>query len=336
MIMKSKAKTGFIIGIILIASFSLGWYLYEINKKVSVRIGYLTGDIHHFAYFIAVEKGFFEDEGLKIQGVGFPNGNDVMINYESTQRSIDMAYSGFAPAVLHKMNNEALNITVLAAANVNGSGLIVKNNADIQSVADLVGKTIAVPALNNMQDFILSMILNQSGINRSQITVKQMSVSDMVLDQFKSIDGYVAWEPFCAKGLKDGKGKYLATSGNVWNSHPCCVVSAHNEFIKDHPDIVKKVLAVHKRATMWILENKEEAIQFAMESFHLTEEEAKKAIDNTNYIYSNELTQYIEFVDLLLALNDQASLSKPHLPSGLTSQTFVENYFVNFTLINSL
>lgn len=334
--MGSKTKVGFIIGIILTAAISVGWFYYENNKPISVRIGYLTGDLHHLAFFVAQEKGFFNASGINMTGVAFSSGNEIMINYESTSRSIDMAYSGIAPAVLHRMNNAALNITILAAANVNGSALVVRNSSAIMSGADLVGKTIAVPALNNMQDFILSMILNQSNIARSQITVRTMTGSNMVLDKFNTLDGYIGWEPYNAQGLDNGLGKYLYKSGEIWKNHPCCVVSAHNDFIQQHPDIVKRVLAVHKQATEFILAHPDEAKSIAMNKMGLTEQQATVALDNTAYLYTSELTEYITFVEKLLALNSQAQLTASHLPAGLTATTFVEDYFFDFSVINSL
>ena len=168
----TKTKAVLIIfGIVAVSGISIGAIFLFDKSDADVRIGYLAGDLHQLAYYVAEENGYYEDEGIVVEGVPFGNGGDVMTAFESMTRSIDMSYLGFAPALFHRFTVEAANVTVLAGVNVNGSALIVKNDPLIQTGADLEGLTIAVPSRYNMQDFILSMILNNSGLTYANITV---------------------------------------------------------------------------------------------------------------------------------------------------------------------
>ncbi len=335
----TKTKGIIIFGIVLVSGLGIGAIFLLDKNEADVRLGYLGGDLHQLAYYVAQENGYYEDEGIVVEGISFANGGDVMTAFESMTRSIDMSYLGFAPALFHRFTVAAANVTVLAGINVNGSALIVKNNDSIQTGADLEGLTIAVPSRYNMQDFILSMILNNSGLTYANITVTQGTApADMPLAlEEGSIDGYVAWEPHCIKGLGTNSdvGKYLYQSGEVWANHPCCVIASHNEFLENNASIANSVLKVHKRATEWILNNWDEAKAIAMEKMNLSEIQAGIAMDNIGYVYDMDIAQMEIFVDKLVDLNEYISLDSPNIPEGSNSSTFID-WFVDSTMIDAL
>ncbi|MCF2141456.1 MAG: ABC transporter substrate-binding protein [Candidatus Lokiarchaeota archaeon] len=331
-----KSMVFLILGIVMVAGIGIGIYYYDQNNA-DVRIGYLEGDLHQLAFYVAREQGLYQQENIKIQSVAFSNGGDVMTAFEASNRGIDMAYFGFAPALFHRFTNQAANITILAGVNVNGSALIVKNDPNIQTGEDLKGLTIAVPSRHNMQDFILSMILNQSGLTYADINLTVgMAPSNMVLAlQEGSIDGYIAWEPYCIKGTENNIGKYLYRSSDVWPNHPCCIIASYNDFLNSDISTVKKVLKVHKEATEWILNNWNEAKQIAMDKMNLSEEQAALAMANIGYVYQMDLAQMELFVQKLVNLNDLISLDSPNIPSGSTTTTFIK-WFVDPSILASV
>ncbi|MHA1720200.1 MAG: ABC transporter substrate-binding protein [Promethearchaeota archaeon] len=332
-----KTKSLVIISLIVITGIT-ALSIYFIDKnKADVRIGYLEGDLHQLAFYVALENGYYEEEGIKIEKISFANGGDVMTSFVANKRSIDMAYFGFAPALYYRFNNPGANITVLAGVNVNGSALIVRNDPAIQNGSDLAGLKIAVPARNNMQDFILRMILNNSGVTYDNESITPgMAPSDMVAAlQTGAIDGYVAWEPHCVKGTANDVGKYLYKSGDVWPNHPCCIIASHNDFLNSKPDIVNKVLKVHKKATEWILNNWDDAKTIAMEKMNLSEEQATIAMANIGYVYKMDLAQMELFVKILVDLNPDISLDSPNIPQGFNASTFID-WFVDPSYIDAL
>ena len=333
----NKSKALLLISVILLTGITTVTIYVIDQNNADVRIGYLDGDLHHLAFYVAQENGFYEKEGLNITKYSFANGGDVMTSFAASNRSIDMAYFGFAPALYHRFNNPAADITILAGVNVNGSALIVKNISSIQDGSDLEGLKIAVPARNNMQDFILRMILNNSGVAYDEEKIiPGMSPSDMVIAlQGGSIDGYVAWEPHCIKGTANDVGKYLYKSSDVWAEHPCCIIASHNDFLDSDPRIVKKVLKVHKEATDWILNHWDAAKAIAMDKMNLSEEQATVAMANIGYVYDMDLAQMVLFVEKLVDLNPGISMNSPNIPSGLNASSFID-WFVDSTMIDAL
>ena len=52
----------------------------------------------------------------------------------------------------------------------------------------------------------------------------------------------------------DTGNQLLAGSDEILPNHPCCVVVASDDFIKNHEDTVKDIIAIHKEATDFINE----------------------------------------------------------------------------------
>ena len=50
-------------------------------------------------------------------------------------------------------------------------------------------------------------------------------------------------------------GKILENSSEIVPGHPCCVIVASDDFIKNHPDQLSKILQIHENATNFINEN---------------------------------------------------------------------------------
>ncbi|MHA1339942.1 MAG: ABC transporter substrate-binding protein [Promethearchaeota archaeon] len=337
----TKTKVTILIAIFAIMGITAGIVIYEQTNKPDVKLGYLTGDIHQLAFFIAEYKGYYEEEGLKVETYQFANGGAVMSAFEAATRSIDMAYLGFAPAVVHRFNTKGADITVLASVNVNGTSIIVKNDGSINSIADLKGKKIAIPTRNNMQDFILHMALDtEPSVSYEDLNTIIMSVPNMKLAlESGSIDGYVAWEPYCAQAVEGNTpiGKYLANSSELWPNHPCCVVAAHNEFLNQHPDLVKKILKVHVRATNFINNpaNYNEVVSIAVQQLGLSENVVKTALENVGYMYTPDLDKMIEFVQKLVYFGT-VSMNSELLPQNINNETDFINYFVDTTLLDEI
>ncbi len=326
----SKIRLVIIISIITFATIGifLGIYIYQLYSTPKIRIGALTGDLHHLPLFVALENNFYKDEGLDISDDNiywFQNGNDVMTAFEA--RSLDLAYLGLAPAMAHKLTQVA-PIKVVSGVNVNGSAIVVKSTSTIYNISDLNGRKIAVPSKNNMQDFILQIGLNNSGIilpdeNRLEMPVGYME--NALLNE--EIDAFVAWEPYNAKAVKYG-GRYLINSSEIWPNHPCCIIAASLNFISHKKGIVEKFVNVHKKALDWMnnISNHDELIKIAKDYTSISEDSIiEAALDNIGYIFNFTSPTYMveieRFYDDLTGLN-------PSIPPWVPDRDdFFQNFF---------
>ena len=96
----------------------------ELANGQPVRIAYLQSDIHQLPCWVALEKGLFEKEGVKVEVAGiFKAGPELMSAFAAG--ALDMGYVGVAPATTAVANKTA-KVVVLAQVNTEGSALVVK------------------------------------------------------------------------------------------------------------------------------------------------------------------------------------------------------------------
>ncbi|MHA1593660.1 MAG: ABC transporter substrate-binding protein [Candidatus Baldrarchaeia archaeon] len=330
----SRKKLLAFLVVILVCSLSVaGYVIYTMYFTYDVRIAFLTKDIHHLPLIIAIKKGWFEEYGIKAVFYEYPNGMAEMTAFGSNE--IDMGYLGIAPA-LNKRLNEGIRVIIVAAVNVNGSAIVVARNLGINSLEDLknkleAGGKIAHPGWGTVQHFLLTRALTSVGMSVDRINKKSvpMRPGDMEVKlHIGEIVGFIAWEPFCAKAVVEGGAKYLILSGEIWKNHPCCVIAVHENFYREHPDIVRKVLEIHVKAVEWIKEHFEEAVKIAVEWTGMSEDVVRLALQNVAYIYVPDVGGIKEYLELLI--NYEYIKNPPENVDAFL------NEFINTTILESL
>ncbi|MCF8034571.1 MAG: ABC transporter substrate-binding protein [Desulfarculaceae bacterium] len=267
----------------------------------TVRIGYLQADIHQLACWVALEKGFYKEQGLKVEVAGiFRAGPEEMSAFAAG--ALDMGYVGEAPATV-AVANRAAKVTVVAQVNTEGSAIVVHKNSPLNKVAGLKGRTVAVPGHSTVQDFLLKKAISQAGLPLNQVKTMVLKPPEMIgALRGKQIDGFVAWEPYPAKAVTMGVGRVLISSAKIWPQHPCCVLVADNAFLAAHPKRVARMVAAHVKATDFINKHPAEALKIGMRYTGMDRQTVKLAMANVNYTYRLSLAgekEYVQFLDKL-------------------------------------
>lgn len=323
------------VGVIVIIVISIGvivfWNPTTTPDVADVRIGYLSKDLHQLALRVALENGLFERENITVELVQFGNGALEMDGFLAGQ--IDMGYLGAAPAMLKRINQDIM-ITILAAVNLEGSAIMVSkaeyDAGHVTTIPDLVGKGVYQPGPSTVQNFLLRLALNQSGLSYSNITANTISPSLMADSLTAEDPAFISWEPFNAKAEYDNKSVALALSSDIWPRHPCCVIASDNTFLSAHPDIVEKVLDIHVEAEQWIVNNTEEAIAIATDWLEMDETPVENAFNRIIFDYNVNRTGLEMYLNFLIH-EDQLELSK--IPADTVA--FLDG-FINTTYVDSL
>ena len=325
-----KKKGAAAIALIVIISVSVvGIVIWFPPTQPDVRIGYLSADLHQLAVWVARERGFFDDEGISVELNIYQNGGYEMDGFHAGQ--IDMGYLGAAPALVKRIN-EGIDVTILAAVNLEGSAIsVLKSEYDagrITSIADLAGKTVYHPGPPTVQNFLLRLALNQSGMSIADISPEVARVQDMANQLTPDAPAFIAWEPFPSLSEYDNVTVPLILSGDIWPGHPCCVVAASTSFLSSHPDIVQKVINAHQRAEIWINENPVEALQLAAQWLQRsdTPEPVETALNRIIYTPDLNQTGLEMYLDFLIA---QDILLDPPTDIEVFFESFINTTFID-------
>ena len=313
-VVDAKLKLG--IATVIIAAVIISSLFYDTLSKVSsngsnnknndtiisskvIRIGYFP-NLNHAQAVIGVGSGDFQKElskdGIKIETFVFNAGPSAIEALFANQ--IDIAYVGPNPAINGYIASNGQDLKIIAGAASGGAVFVVRNDAGINSPKDLANKKFASPQLGNTQDVALRKYLLNNGYktveNGGNVTVVPVANSDILtLMLKKEIDGAWVPEPWGAKLEKEGNGRIFLDERSLWPGGKFVTASiiAKTDYLKNNPDVIKKLLTAHVNETTWINDHKEEAIKsFNTELKKLTgktiaEDELRDALSRLDITY---------------------------------------------------
>jgi NitT/TauT family transport system substrate-binding protein len=106
----------------------------------------------------------------------------------------------------------------------------------------------------SIQDPVLRKWLKGNGIDDKKLETSTMAARDTMTSlDAGMIDGFFIPHPSKAIVDMGGRGKYAVTSDRMRPDHACCSsILANGRLIRDRPDLVKKIIKTHAKATNYI------------------------------------------------------------------------------------
>lgn len=233
------------------------------NGKPVLRFGHFP-NITHVQGLVAHAltrqgKGWFEERlGVEVQWFTYnagPSATEAIF-----ARSLDVTYVGPSPTLNAYAKSKGSEMRVLAGAANGGSSLVVRPGANINSPADFKGKKIATPQLGNTQDVQARAWLSNNGfkvtLTGGDVSILPTQNADQ-LALFAKGDVDAVWtaEPWVTRLELEAGGKVFVEDKNT---NVTLLVSA-TRFLKERPELAKKLVAAHKELTAWIKAHPEEA-----------------------------------------------------------------------------
>ena len=164
----------------------------------------------------------------------------------------------------------AVELTELAMkANVNGiplkavalghrDGNIVVTDKSIGSVKQLKGKTFAIPSKLSSHNVLVQMLLEQNGLQLSDVTIVELSPSEMPFALVSGqIAAYCVAEPFGGKAVNAKVAHALCESGDLWPDSICCALVFQERFLEKK--IASEVIKDYIEAGRKLDQDKKEA-----------------------------------------------------------------------------
>ncbi|MHC1636256.1 MAG: ABC transporter substrate-binding protein [Candidatus Methanospirareceae archaeon] len=274
---KSKATVLFLLIAISVSVSSIA--AAKQGEPLTIRIGFQPS-AHHAAGAIAFEKGWFEEAGINatVAGIFWGGGSPEMEAMRAGE--MDVAYVGVSPminAIGHGMDAKVVaqaqkEAMVLVVAATNGTpDWIYKEPKDLE------GKIIGTLTAGSIQDVVLNYWLEQQHkagkLDKNKVTIKYMGFADMMTGlRTKKLDAIWFSEEWTSIPVIEGFGAYAnLTSKEAMPNHPCCVLLVSGELIREHPDLVRKLVEIHIRATEYAIEHPEETAEICYKFFEWEE-----------------------------------------------------------------
>ena len=264
-----------------------------------VRFGHFP-NITHVQGLVAHQlsrlgKGWYEERlGVPVEWFTYnagPSATEAIFG-----GALDVTYIGPSPVLNAYAKSKGTEIRILAGAANGGSSILVRPAANIKTIADFRGKKIATPQLGNTQDVQLRALLTANGFSISQTggdaTIMPTQNADLLsLFQQGQLDAAWAPEPFASVLELEGG----ATNFKEDRETNVTMLVSSAAFLKDRPELAKKVAAAHRELTEWIKSNPAEARKLLVaEIAALTTKEPKAAVVDkalSRTILTNEVSR---------------------------------------------
>jgi NitT/TauT family transport system substrate-binding protein len=206
--------------------------------------------------YVALEKGFWKEEGLDVQAQMFSSGRQALDALLANSAEVmSVSETPLMHAILQ--GNKIYIVTTVARHQE--VKLIARRDKGIQSPGDLRGKRIAtLPGTNS--DYFMYEFLRKNSMTIEDVKVTNMNPPDMVTAFVQgNIDAYFAWEPHIYYGLKQLPQQSIVFPPNdLYHGRHC--VAMNQEFVRAHPDVVEKLIRGFQRAERFVNEKPDESM----------------------------------------------------------------------------
>jgi NitT/TauT family transport system substrate-binding protein len=212
--------------------------------------------------YLGMKKGFFEEEGLKIEPQVGEGGAALIPTLISGDAQF--AFVGVIPAITAVAKDVPIKIVTssddaAATEQKDWQTLVVPKGSPIKSVEDLPGKTIAVNALRGLAEVVISRSLEKQGVDYQKVKLLEVPFPEMpaALEQ-KRVDAALLTEPFLSAVLAEGGKQIDAPSVETVPNFPNGVYVATEQYIAENGDIVDRFARAMNRSLEYAQDHPEE------------------------------------------------------------------------------
>jgi NitT/TauT family transport system substrate-binding protein len=227
------------------------------DEQQVVKIAYLPS-LAASQLYVGIAKGYFEEEGIKVEISEIYNGPDIIAAVQS--KTVDIGFGITPPLILARSNGakiKSIGGATFDGISVQEHRLMLPIDSEIKSPQDLKGKKIAVVAEGTSDYFGLIGYLEKNGIKKNEVEIISVPHPEMIFAiSNKSVDAAAGIEPFITMGSVQGKTK---TFDFYYPDQEMEVGTfiAHEDFISSNSDLVAKIIKVIEKSTIVINNEKE-------------------------------------------------------------------------------
>ena len=210
--------------------------------------------------FVALNKGWFDEALSKVGYKLEPHVINIGPAVAEAMASDKIDIGQLGVAVIVTAAGRGLPAKIVVNSGTSGEGVVVRADSGITKLTDLRGKTIAIPAKGNMQDFIVRLGLQNAGLDPSK-DVKFVEIAGPDQKQAlnsKLVDAITLWEPLVTDAVMSGD-RLLASGQEIYPGHENDTLSASDQAIKNEAPAVRAIVQTFVRAQLWTLDHPEEA-----------------------------------------------------------------------------
>jgi sulfonate transport system substrate-binding protein len=227
--------------------------LFAADQPKELRIDWAT---YNPVSILLKDKGLLEKEfvkdGISIRWVQTLGSNKALEFLNAG--SIDFGSTAGSAALVAKINGNPIK-SIYVYSRPEWTALVTRKDSPITKIADLKGKRVAVTRGTDPHIFLVR-ALQSVGLSEKDIQPVLLQHPDGKTALIRGdVDAWAGLDPMMAQAeVEDGaKLFYRNAAANTWG-----ILNVREEFAKEHPDLVKRVLKVYEQARQYSLSHYDE------------------------------------------------------------------------------
>lgn len=261
--------------IIIIAVIITGAVIYSLNNKTNdetlekINVSEVARSVFYAPQYVAINKGFFEEEGIKVELTTGQGADKVMTAILAGQSDIGLCGPEAAIYVYNEGKEDYVEVFAQLTKR-DGSFLVSKNPTDNFSWKDLIGKTVIPGRKGGVPYMTFEYVLKQNGINPQTDLVLDDSIKfDLMAGAFTggTAEYVTLFEPTASMTEAAGKGYVVASVGKEAGEIPYTAYCAKKSYIQNNKDTVEGFTRAIYRGQKWVKEHTAQEIAEKIKDF---------------------------------------------------------------------
>ena len=254
------------------------------SSVTTIKVNEVTDSIFYAPFYVAIEKGFFEEENIKIELTNGA-GSDVSMT-ALISGGADVALLGPETTVYIARQNKSDKPKIFAQLTKrDGCFLISRNPEPNFSWENLRGKEIIIGRQGGLPAMTFEYVVNGMGMaNGVDLTLRKDIQFALMAPTFDNgVGDYVTlFEPTASEFVKAGKGHIVASVGEKSGEIPYTGFACLSSFMEKNPDTIKRFLRAMYKALDYVkTASSDEVAEVLIKHFTTTSKEsAKDALEN--------------------------------------------------------
>ncbi len=235
-----------------------------------ITLNEVTHSIFYSPQYIAINKGFFEEEGLKVTLVHGAGADKVMTAVLSGHA--DIGFSGPEACIyVHNEGKDDYGVVFAQLTKRDGSFLVARQPAPTFKWEDVRGKFIIGGRKGGVPLMTLEYVLKDNNLYPGKDVEVDTSIQFALMGGafISGMGDYVTlFEPVASTFEKEGTGYIVASMGEASGEIPYTAYYAKKSYIEKNPDVIQSFTNGIYKAQQWIENSSDrEVAEAIMDSF---------------------------------------------------------------------
>ncbi len=323
-------KKTYLLAIIIILIIG-GIFVFRGKKEKSeiistkIKVAFIQNDLGSVLPFIALEKGYFQQEGLEIEPIYVNSGKEALNTLLSNDT--DLALISETNLAFLSFSDQSVQIISEVTQKCDHK-ILGRKDRGINQLSDLRGKKIASPK-GTSPEFAVEKALDTVNIKSSDFEYVNLSPLNLPLALAKGeIDAYAIWEPHVQNGIKLlGLNSVTITL----KDHYCVKinVAGKKNYLSNNAIAVRKFLNTLSRAEQFVKNNIDEAQEVVLKHIAIDQEILKSIWPD--YIFRVQIT-----TSLLSSLQEEGNWINLQKPEAEQKSLPDYSEFINDSLLKEI